>query len=188
MLRAFNGPDAMTSSLRLALALAAMTATTACNRDAAPTASAPAASAAPATPAAAPTVAAPPTDAGSQSMTMEQVDRYLAAAKALDAAAKTDASLEDVGSVNVSEENSQAQHVARIEANPKAVALLAQAGTTPAEYARMTQLLPAAFFAYGMLESGQIKTVPEGIDPALIEFMKAHGTEIAAKMKAAGQI
>jgi hypothetical protein len=88
----------------------------------------------------------------------------------------------------VSEENSQGQHVARIEGNPKAVALLAQAGTTPAEYARMAQLLPAAFFAYGMMESGQIKTVPEGVDPALIGFMKAHGTEIAAKMKAAGQL
>jgi hypothetical protein len=119
-------------------------------------------------------------------MTMDQVDRYLAAAKALDAAAESDPSLEDVGSVNVSTEN-EAQHAARIAANPKAVALLVQAGTTPAEYARMTQLLPAAFFAYGMLEAGQIKEVPEGIDPALIEFMKAHGTEIAEKMKANGR-
>jgi hypothetical protein len=180
----------MNSSLRLAFCVAAMTALGACNHDAAPAANTPAASAsadatAPATPAPS---ASPAAGADSQSMTMEQVDHYLAAAAALDKAAKTDESLEDVGSVNVSEENSQAQHVARIEANPKAVALLAQAGTTPAEYARMAQLLPGAFFAWGMMQSGQLKEVPEGIDPALIEFMKAHGNEIADKMKAAGQI
>ncbi|GAB2509520.1 hypothetical protein [Lysobacter humi (ex Lee et al. 2017)] len=176
----------MTSPLRLSLGLVALTALSACTRDAAPPAqdaSVPTSAAAPAsTP-----PAAPAAEAASQTMTMEQVDRYLAATAALGKATEADPALEDVVSVNISSDT-EAQHAARLAANPTVMSALSQAGTNPTEYARMAQLLPAAFFAYGMLEAGQLKEVPKGIDPALIEFMKAHGAEIAAKMKAAGQL
>lgn len=177
----------MTTSFRFALGLAVITALAGCSQDA-PDTEADTAATAPAAQPAAPTLAATAdADASSQVLTMEQVDRYIAASAALAKATASDPSLDDVVSVDLSEET-QAQHAADMAGHPKVAALLAQAGTTPAEYARLVQLVPAGFFAWGMMDSGQLKDVPEGVDPALIEFMKAHGREIAGKMKSAGLI
>lgn len=174
----------MTASIRLLLCTGMLTVLGACSGKETPPA--PQSSTATATDAAATgTTTTRDATPSSQTMTMAQVDRFLAAYGALSTAAKQDPALEEVASVNVSEET-ETQHAARIAANPKAVALLAQAGSTPQEYARMIQLLPAALFAYGMLESGAIKEAPKSIDPALLEFMKAHGKDIANKMKASG--
>ncbi|MGY4516248.1 hypothetical protein [Lysobacter sp. HA18] len=112
---------------------------------------------------------------------MEQVDRYFEARSALSKAAKSDKSLADLEAV---EAETEAQHATRVAANSKAVAILARAGTTPEEFAHMARLLPAAYVAYSMLLSGPVTKLPEGIDPALVDFMRIHGAEVAAKAKA----
>jgi hypothetical protein len=174
----------MTPFLRLACCLLVPAALAACNRNApattdatppapATTSAEPAAPAQPATPAGSP-------DAASVALTMEGVKAYGNALKSIAAAQKADPEMGDVAQ-DLSEEDS-AQYTARLQANPKIRAAIEAAGLSVPDFVGIGDSLLGALMAQGALESGQLKTLPEGIDPAAVEFVKQHKAEIQAAM------
>jgi hypothetical protein len=166
-------------ALVIALAACAKPADTTPAQDAAPIATAVAAPAA--------TVAAAPaseSDAGSIDtfdLTMDNVERMMAAQVALGAAVKADPSLDPA--MNISEEN-DAQYVARLESTPALRAAIEKSGMSVRDYAYTSQSLVATMMAVGAVQAGQLKEIPEGVNPRNVEFVKAHSAEIEAKMKA----
>ena len=116
-------------------------------------------------------------------LTMANVDAWMHAQKALGEAVKKDPSL-DPG-MNISEEN-DAQYVARLDASPAMKAAIESAGMSVHDYAYTSQSLVATLMAVGAVEAGQLKDMPEGVNPRNVEFVKAHRAEIEAKMKAMG--
>jgi len=137
-------------------------------------------------PAAAATVSQAPADAGSIDtfdLTMDNVDRMLRAQVALGAATKADPSLDPA--MNISEEN-DAQFVARLESTPALKAAIESAGMSVRDYAYTSQSLVATMMAVGAVQAGQLKDIPEGVNPRNVEFMKAHQAEIEQKMRALG--
>ena len=54
------------------------------------------------------------------------------------------------------------------------------------DYAYTTQSLVATMMAVGAVEAGQLKDMPEGVNPHNVEFVKAHGAQIQKKMEALG--
>lgn len=172
-------------SLRWPLGLLALAVLSACNNTAAPTAAAPdaattTASAAPATP---DTVATPDSQASSDQLvlTMDKVTAYFKAQQAIGLAATGDPSLGDMA-MNVSQEDS-AQYAARLEANAKVRSIIAEAGLSPREFSFTGETLITALMAQGALEAGQLDAIPEGIDPASVEFVKQHKGEIESLMQ-----
>jgi len=116
-------------------------------------------------------------------LTMANVDAWMHAQKALGEAVKKDPSLDPA--MNISEE-SDAQYVARLEASPAMKAAIESAGMSVRDYAYTSQSLVATLMAVGAVEAGQLKEIPEGINPRNVDFIKAHRAEIEAKMKAMG--
>ncbi len=116
-------------------------------------------------------------------LTMPNVDKVLQAQVALGQAVKADRTL-DPG-MNISEEN-DAQYVARIEATPKLKAAIESADLSVHDYAYTMQSLMATMMAVGAVQAGQLKEIPEGVNPRNVAFFKAHQAEIEAKMKALG--
>jgi len=173
----------------LSLSLVAMLA--ACNAPSNPshdTAAAPGspsaeASAAPTTAPAIPAAAATPA-AIHFTLTMDKVDRYLAAIRDLGELAQKNPALEDVTAMNASEEN-EAQYAARLRANPQVAAALAKAGLTPEDFARTGQALAAGMMTAGALESGALKKIPDGIDPQYVAFAQQNKAALAQQLKAA---
>ena len=175
-------------SIPLALAVAVL-ALAACKPAAQTDNAAPSTAAAPATAApAAPTTVAqsPAADAGSIDtfeLTMDNVEKMLQAQVAIAAAAKADPSLDPA--MNLSEEN-DAQYVARLEATPALKAAIEKSGMSVHDYAYTAQSLIATMMAVGAVEAGQLKAIPEGVNPRNVEFVKANGKAIEAKMQALG--
>jgi hypothetical protein len=116
-------------------------------------------------------------------LTMANVDAWMHAQKALGEAVKKDPSLDPA--MNVSEEN-DAQYVARLEASPAMKAAIESAGMSVHDYAYTSQSLVATLMVVGAVEGGQLKDIPEGVNPRNVDFVKAHRAEIEAKMKAMG--
>ena len=116
-------------------------------------------------------------------LTMANVDAWMHAQKALGEAVKKDPSLDPA--MNISEEN-DAQYVARLEASPALKAAIESAGMSVRDYAYTSQSLVATLMAVGAVEAGQLKEIPEGINPRNVDFIKAHRAEIEARMKAMG--
>jgi hypothetical protein len=116
-------------------------------------------------------------------LTMANIDAWMHAQKALGAAVKKDPSLDPA--MNISEEN-DAQYVARLEASPAMKAAIESAGMSVHDYAYTSQSLVATLMAVGAVEAGQLKEIPEGVNPRNVEFVKAHRAEIESKMKAMG--
>jgi hypothetical protein len=174
----------MTSFLRLASCLLILAALAACNKNApAATDAATPASAATTTEAAAPAQSATPAgspDAAPVTLTMERVTSYTNALKSIAAAQKADPEMGDVAQ-DLSEEDS-AQYTARLEADPKLRAAIEAAGLSVREFVGIGDTLLGAMMAQGALEAGQLKTLPEGIDPASVEFVKQHKAELKAVM------
>lgn len=146
-------------------------------------ADAPAATTADAPPAAvaatpAPTVA---TDAP-LTLTMDKVEAYARALKNLAQAAKADPGMGDPA-INISEEDT-AQYAARLDASPKMRAAITDAGLSTGEFAHLGETLLSAMMAQGALDAGQLETLPEGIDPKSVEFVRQHQAEIRALMGA----
>ena len=174
--------------LPLSLAVAVL-ALAACNKPAdsmSPPAASTASPAATVAPAAAATVSQAPADAGSIDtfdLTMDNVDKMLRAQVALGAATKADPSLDPA--MNISEEN-DAQFVARLESTPALKAAIESAGMSVRDYAYTSQSLVATMMAVGAVQAGQLKDIPEGVNPRNVEFMKAHQAEIEQKMRALG--
>jgi hypothetical protein len=171
-------------SLSLIVALAACTKPA----DPAPAADAAAPQATTSAAPAASTVAQAPADTGESSdgyvLTMDNVDAMLAAQKHLAAAEQADPSLDSA--MNASEEDG-AQYAARLEATPALRDAIAKAGMTTRDYAMTSESLIAAMMTQGAIEAGQLKDIPDGIDPQTVEFVREHKAELDAKFKALQQ-
>ena len=172
----------MSNVLRLSSCLVIAAALAACSKPEPSVADAPAAPAAAAT-AATPEPASAPTASASTELSMDKVRKYVEAIKNLAAAEKADPSIGD-SAQNISEEDTD-QFAARLEANAPMRAAIAAAGLTTREYAHIGETLLSAMMAEGAVRAGQLKAVPDGIDPAAVEFVKQHGAEIQALMTGA---
>ena len=181
----------MHRSLRWLLPLSLVVVVAACSKPAADTtpaaAPADAATAAPAgTEAATSTATAMTADSGFV-LTMDKVDAYYATIGKLSGmvvAAGDDGSedMDDVTAMNGSE--SVDQYIARIEADPKARAMITSAGMSVSDYAHTNEALMAGMMTAGALESGALKQIPDGIDPQYVKFAQEHKAELAAKLEA----
>lgn len=180
----------MTSILRLsACLLMTATALAACNKSepAAPAstaATAPAASTGEApTPTAPATTAPTADDTAPVALDMGKVHAWIQAQKNLAAAEKADPKLD--AAQNISEEN-LTQYAARLEADKTIRTAIESAGLSVKEFARIGDTLLGAMMAQGAIEAGQLKKIPDGIDPAAVEFVKQHKAELNAMMKEPG--
>ena len=76
---------------------------------------------------------------------------------------------------------------AEIKRQPKAAALLTQAGVSPREYAKFMLASVMAGMVAGFQKSGMIKDLPKelsaSINPANIKFMEEHGAELEQMQK-----
>jgi hypothetical protein len=76
---------------------------------------------------------------------------------------------------------------AEIKRQPKAAAVLAQAGVSPREYAKFTMAWVMAGMIAGFQKSGMIKDLPKelgaSIHPENIKFMEEHGAELERMAK-----
>jgi hypothetical protein len=178
----------MSTALRLATCLLVAAVLPACNKS--EPASAPEAAAnAAATPASQPAPAAeaaattPAADDSAIVLTMDNVKAYTQVVKAVAQAEKSDPSI-DIAQ-NVSEENN-AQYLARLEATPKIRAAVAASGLSMRDFVRINETLIAAMMAEAALEAGQLKTLPDGMDQASVDFVKQHKAEIQALMGETG--
>lgn len=131
---------------------------------------------------------APAADAGSDptagyTLTMDKVDRYFEAVRAFAALAKADPAMEDATTMNASQEDGL-QFAARLEGNPTVAAALDKAGISARDYALTNELLIAALMAQGMVESGALDKIPDGLNPQAVEFVKQHQAELTAKFQA----
>ena len=171
------------NSIRWPLALLALSVLSACNQNAAP--AQPAATAQPEASAvseAAPaSTARPAASDAPYALTMDHVDAYFEAQKRLVLAAKADPTLEDL-SMNVSHEDST-QYAARLEANPKVRAAIADAGLSTRDFALTGETLISALMAQAALEGGMLKEIPKGLDPASVDFVKQNKAKIEAAMR-----
>jgi hypothetical protein len=151
-----------------------------------------------AAPAAAGVATANPADAGTTPvdmsatgtgfvLTMDKVDAYYATLGKLSgmvAAAGDDGSeeMDDVTAMDASENVDQ--YIARVEADPKARAMITSAGMSVSDYAHTNEALLAGMMTAGALESGALKQIPDGIDPQYVKFAQEHKAELATKMEA----
>jgi len=133
-------------------------------------------------PAGAPTATASP--AVHFTLSMDKVDRYIAAIRNLGQLAQENPALEDVTAMNASEENEE-QYAARLRANPQVAAALAKAGLTPEDFSRTGQALAGGMMTAGALESGALKKIPDGIDPQYVAFAQQNKAVLAQRLKAA---
>jgi hypothetical protein len=138
-------------------------------------ASAPAASSAPA---AEPTAAS---DSGFV-LTMDKVDAYYATIAKMSTMIRDEGASDDVTAMNSDE--SVDQYIARIQADPKAAAMITSAGMSVSDYAHTNEALLAGMMTAGALDSGALKTIPAGINPQYVEFARTHKAELAAKLAA----
>lgn len=179
----------MHRSLRWLLPLSLIVVVAACSKPAADTpTAATAADAAATTPSDADvaTTGTPTADTGFV-LTMDKVDAYYATIGKLSgmvAAAGDDGSeeMDDVTAMDASENVDQ--YIARIEADPKARAMITSAGMSVSDYAHTNEALLAGMMTAGALESGALKKIPDGIDPQYVKFAQEHKAELAAKLKA----
>jgi hypothetical protein len=181
----------MYHSLRWLLPLSLVIVVAACNKPAADSpAPAPAAADATATPPGDADTAATSTSSTADTgfvLTMNEVDAYYATIGKLSSmtvAAGDNGSedMDDVTAMNGSE--SVDEYIARIEADPKASAMITSAGMSVSDYAHTNEALMAGMMTAGALESGALKQIPDGIDPQYVKFAQEHKAELAAKLEA----
>lgn len=176
----------MSNALRLSSCLLLVATLAACNKSepaapadtaqaSAPTATAPASAASTAA-AQAPATAATPADDESVALDMDKVKAYMQAQMNLAHAAEANPKMGDPAQ-NMSEEN-VTQYAARLDADPTMHAAIASAGLSTRDFARIGDTLLGAMMTEGALEGGQLKKIPDGIDPASVEFVKQHKAEI----------
>jgi hypothetical protein len=136
------------------------------------------------------TTASAPADSGFE-LTMDKVDAYYATIGKMSALAMQAASsgsqeegedADDPTSMDASE--SVDHYIARIEADPKASAMVTSAGMSVSDYAHTNEALTVGMMTAGALESGALKKIPDGIDPQYVEFAQQHKAELEAKLKA----
>jgi hypothetical protein len=179
----------MRHASRFLLPAALTIALAACGKPAEQAATAPSA-ASDATPAASTAPASTPADSGFE-LTMDKVDAYYATIGKMSALAMQAATsgsqdegegADDPTSMDASE--SVDHYIARIEADPKARAMVTSAGMSVSDYAHTNEALTVGMMTAGALESGALKKIPDGIDPQYVEFAQRHKAELEAKLKA----
>ena len=173
----------MSNVLRLSSCLLVAATLVACNQSepAAPAAAtdAPASTASVTAPQTAPAATPPTADAAPVALSMDKVRTYVQALKNLAAAHKADPAVDSAQ--DISEENA-AQYRARLQADPKIRAAIEAAGMSTNDFASVGDALIGAMMAQAALEAGQLKTLPEDVDPAAVEFVKQHQAELQALM------
>ena len=140
----------MKHSIRWPLALVALAVLSACNQ--ATTSPEPAAPAQAPAAEVAPAAQVPAAAEGDYALTMSNVEAYFKAQQQLALAAQADPKLEDL-SMNISREDS-AQYIARLEANDKVRAVIADAGLSTRDFALTGETLISALLAQVALETG----------------------------------
>ena len=171
----------MSIVLRLSACLLLTATLAACNKteSTAPTAVTDTPASPPAAPA--PQATATPTVAPDDThvvLDMGKVKAWMQAQKNLAHAQQADPAMGD-SAQNASTEDIP-QYIARLDANPKMRAAIAAAGLSTREFASIGDTLMGAMMAKAALEGGQLKTLPEGIDPASVDFVKQHNAELQA--------
>jgi hypothetical protein len=76
--------------------------------------------------------------------------------------------------------------IARLENHKGLAAALDDAQITPREYAKFAITLIAAHLAEGFLAAGVLPRVPAGAPTVNVEFVKAHGSEVAVALASLG--
>lgn len=114
-------------------------------------------------------------------LTMDKIRAYTQALKNLQGVAQVDPATGDSETDQLAEESSE-QFAARLGGNARLRAAIEGAGLSTLEFVRIGATLFSALMAQGMLDAGQIKTLPEGTDPANVEFVRRHQDEIKALM------
>lgn len=176
----------MSTVLRLSSCLLIAATLVACHQSesAAPAAAddAPAATASAPAPRAEPVPTSATADAAHVALTMDKVKTYVQALKNLGAAHKADPDVDPAQ--DISEEDT-AQFMARLQANAKTRAAIEAAGLSVSDFVRTGDTLIGAMMAEAALAAGQLKTLPEDVDPAAVEFVKQHQAEIQGLMGSA---
>jgi hypothetical protein len=140
------------------------------------TAAAPAAAAAAAEPTA--------NDFSNYKLDMGRMRKYAAAIKGFSALSPSDTS--GVSGLNMSGNESTAETIAKIESNPVARRVLADAGLSARDYVWITAAYLQAAMTQGLMEVSPEAKMPEGQNPQNVEFLKANKAELEAIMKDAG--
>ena len=126
---------------------------------------------------------APAADTASFELTMDGVDRWLAATRDIAELVKQDPALEDATAMDANEGTDA--FVARLDSLPKVAAAIRGAGLSTRDYAMTSEAVTGALFAVGMLEAGAIKELPPELkDNQHVRFVQEHKDEIGAKIKA----
>ena len=115
---------------------------------------------------------------------MDKMRRYAAAIKGFSAIAQTDTG--EISGLNMSNGESTAQTIARIEAHPAARRVLSQAGLTAREYVWITAAYLQAAMTQGLLQVNPAAKVPEGQSRRNVDFLVANKAELESIMKDAG--
>lgn len=152
----------------------------AANDSAAGTAGSPASGAAAAASAGEPTA----NDFSNYKLDMDGMRKYAAAIKGFSALTPSDTA--GVSGLNMSGNESTAETIAKIESNPVARRVLADAGLTAKDYVWITAAYLQAAMTQGLMEVSPQAKMPEGQNPQNVEFLKANKTELEAIMRDAG--
>ena len=139
-----------------------------------------------AVPAPAPAPAAEPTanDFSNYKLDMDKMRRYASAIKAFSGLSPSDTS--GMSGLNMSGNESTAQTIARMESNPVARRVLADAGLSAKDYVWITAAYLQAAMTQGLIEVSPGAKSPEGQNPQNVEFLRANKAELEAIMKDAG--
>jgi hypothetical protein len=115
-------------------------------------------------------------------LTMDKVDAYYATIAKISSMAGGDDDADDITAMDADE--SVDQYIARIQADPKATAVITSAGMSVSDYAHTNEAMLAGMMTAGALESGALKKIPDGINPQYVKFVQDHKAELAAKVAA----
>lgn len=114
-------------------------------------------------------------------LTMDRIDRYLAAQRAVSKLVM--AGEADGDAVGVNDSESPEAYAGRMQRYPAVIRAIGDAGLSPAEFSRIGTTLVAGLMTVAAMDAGSLKEVPEGIDPGAVDFVRAHQAEIEAKMR-----
>lgn len=115
---------------------------------------------------------------------MDKMRKYAAAIKGFSALPPSDTA--GVSGLNMSGNESTAQTISKIESNPVARRVLADAGLSAKDYVWITAAYLQAAMTQGLIEVSPEAKIPEGQNLQNLEFLKANKPELEALMKDAG--
>lgn len=122
----------------------------------------------------------------SYTLTMERVEAWSRASQNLQRLAEEDPALAERWDAENADAESFDEMIAQIEAEPRARAAVEEAGISVRDYVLTTMALLQAMFAQAAMDMTQDAPVPEGVNPANVQFVRDHQAEIQALFEAAG--